>query len=118
MTKEIIIGGVPVKFAGNAATTYRYKQLFGTDILKLFMENGTNIDIDRILELAYVMHLQAEGYTTEQFTAETIEEYIAWLEEFDVTSLLQKAPEILSVWVDMSKQQSKAKKKYVQPKES
>lgn len=118
MTKEIIIGGIPVKFAGNAATTYRYKQLFGTDILKLFMENGTSLDIDRIMELAYVMHLQAEGYTTEQFTGETTEDYIAWLEQFDITSLLQKAPEILGVWVDMSKQQSKAKKKSAQQKES
>ena len=49
MTKEITIGGIPVKFAGNAATTYRYKQLFHTDILKAFMDNGVNLDIDRIL---------------------------------------------------------------------
>ena len=118
MTKEITIGGIPVRFAGNAATTYRYKQLFRTDILKAFMDNGVNLDIDRILELAYVMHLQAKGYTTEQFTAETADDYVAWLEQFDITSLLQKAPEILGVWVDMTKQQSKPKKKSDRQSES
>lgn len=91
MTKEITIGGIPVKFAGNAATTYRFKQLFKLDMLKLFMEKGTDIEIDRIIELAYVMHLQAEGYTTEQFNAETEDDYIAWLEQFDFTELLKFA---------------------------
>ena len=81
------------------------------DMLKLFMEKGTDLDIDRIIELAYVMHLQAEGYTTEQFNAETEDDYIAWLEQFDFTELLQHAPEILGIWVDTSKQQSKSKKK-------
>ena len=65
----------------------------------------------RIIELAYVMHLQAEGYTTEQFNAETEDDYIVWLEQFDFTELLQHAPEILGIWVDTSKQQSKSKKK-------
>jgi hypothetical protein len=118
MTKEIVIGGIPVKFAGNAATTYRYRQLFKLDMLRLFMEKGTDLDIDRIIELAYVMHLQAEGYTTEQFNAETTDDYIAWLERFDFTELLQRAPEILGVWVDTSKQQSKSKKKFARLKES
>lgn len=115
MTKEITIGGIPVKFAGNAATTYRFKQLFKLDMLKLFMEKGTDIEIDRIIELAYVMHLQAEGYTTEQFNAETEDDYIAWLEQFDFTELLQHAPEILGIWVDTSKQRSKSKKKSPRP---
>ena len=111
MTKEFVIGGVPVKFSGNAATTYRYKQVFHNDILKLFMEQGTSLEVDRIIELAYVMHLQAEGYTTEQYNAETKEDFFAWLEQFDFTELLTCAPEILSVWVDTNKTSSKAKKK-------
>lgn len=116
MTKEFIIGGVPMKFTGNSATTYRYKQVFHGDILKMFMEQGTNLEAERIMELAYVMHLQAEGYTTEQYNAEILDNYFAWLEQFDFSELLTSAPDILGVWVDTSKTGSTAKKKFAQQK--
>lgn len=111
MTKEIMIGGVPVVFTGNSATTYRYKQVFHHDLLKIFMEQGTNMETERLIELAYVMHLQAEGYTNEQYNAETFENYLTWLEQFDFSELLTSAPDILGVWVDTSKTGSVAKKK-------
>ena len=116
MTKEIMIGGVPMRFTGNAATTYRYKQVFRHDLLKIFMEQGTNMETERIIELAYIMHLQAEGYNNEQYNAETFDDYIAWLEQLGFSELLTSAPEILGVWVDTSKTGSTAKKKYAPPK--
>lgn len=116
MTKEIMIGGVPMSFTGNAATPYRYKQVFHEDILKIFMEQGTAMETDRIMELAYIMHLQAEGYTNEDYITVTGDDYIAWLEGLDFSEFLAVVPEILSVWIDTSKQSSTAKKKYVPPK--
>lgn len=116
MTKEIMIGGVPMRFTGNAATPYRYKQVFHNDILKIFMEQGTAMETDRIMELAYVMHLQAEGYTNERYITETSDDYIAWLEQIDFSEFLTSVPEILSVWIDTSKQSSIAKKKSAQLK--
>ena len=117
MTKEFIIGGVPMRFTGNSATTYRYKQVFHNDILKIFMEQGQSMETERILELAYIMHLQAEGYTNEQYNAETFDDYVAWLEQFSFSEFLTSAPDILSVWVDTSKQGSVAKKKSAQQKD-
>lgn len=117
MTREFTIGGVPIKFTGNSATTYRYKQVFHGDILKMFIEQGTNLEAERIMELAYVMHLQAEGYTTEQYNAETLDNYFAWLEQFDFKEFITSAPDILSVWVDTAKQGSIAKKKSAQLKD-
>lgn len=110
MTKEIMIGDVPVKFTGNAATTYRYKQLFQRDILKSFMAQGTDIDTDMIMELAYVMHLQAEGAGNEAFNKSSFESYLAWLDGLDFVEMLTAAPEILSIWADTSKQASASKK--------
>lgn len=111
MTKEIKIGGVPVKFCGNAATTFRYKSIFKRDILKDFIDKGTDIDLDEIIELAYVLKLQAEGYTNEQLAGIGYGDFVAWLETMDFLDLMNAAPEILSVWVDTNKQMSKAKKK-------
>ena len=106
-----MVGSVPVNFAGNAATTYRYKSLFGRDLMKAFVEQGTNLDTDMIFELAFTMHLQAEGYKTEQFSGVTYEDYLDWMEHYDFVDLVAAAPEIIKVWADTSKISSKAKKK-------
>ena len=34
MTKDILIGGKAVRMTANAATAYRYKQVFGKDLMK------------------------------------------------------------------------------------
>lgn len=111
MTKELMVGGVPVKFTGNAATAYRYKQLFQRDLIRSFLENGNDIDIDMITELAYVMHLQADGSTNEGFNAVSFEDYLTWLDGFEFIDLMTAAPQILGLWADTSKQTSKVKKK-------
>ena len=116
MTKEIMICGVPMKFTGNAATPYRYKQVFHNDILKTFVEQGTSMETDRIMELAFIMHMQADGCTNEDYTSTTSDDYVAWLENIDFSEFLTVMPEILGVWVDTSKQESAAKKKSVRRK--
>ena len=111
MTKKIKIGGVPVLFTGNAATTYRYKQIFKRDLLKTFMERGDDMDLDMITELAFIMKCQAEGYDSAKFNSTTFENYVDWLNTMDFMALMGAAPEILSVWADTSKTAVKAKKK-------
>lgn len=111
MTRDIKVGSVPVKFTGNAATTYRYKQLFKRDLIKEFMERGSDLDTDMIIELAYVMNLQASGATTETFNSTSFEDYLAWLDGFEFLDILGAAPEILGLWADNAQQVAKAKKK-------
>jgi hypothetical protein len=111
MTREIQIGGAPVKFTGNAATTYRYRQLFNRDLIRAFMQQGTDLDTDMIMELSFVMHLQAEGADNARFNSVSAEDYIAWLEGFEFLDVLGAAPEILGLWADSSKPVVRSKKK-------
>jgi len=111
MTKEINIGSVPVKFAGTAATTYRYKQIFKRDLLKAFMEKGQDIDTEMVTELAFIMKCQADGLTNEQFNQISFEDYVSWLDTIDFVPLMEAAPKIISLWADTSKLSVKAKKK-------
>jgi len=106
-----MIGSVPVKFTGNAATAYRFKQLFRHDLMKAFMEQGQNMDTDTILELAFVMKCQGEGFTSEQFNQLTEDDYVEWLGGMDFITLMEAVPEIIGVWADTSKITVKSKKK-------
>lgn len=111
MTKDILIGSELMKFTGNAATTYRYKQLFHRDLMRSFMEKGQDIDTDMIMEMAFVMKNQAAGLTNEEFNALTESDYMEWLSGIEFMPLMQAAPEILGLWANTSKATAKSKKK-------
>lgn len=108
MTKDIHIGESVVKMSGNAATALRFRQVFGADLLRTFSEQGENLDINIVLELGYVMHLQASG---SDFIGVSSDDFITWLEGFDTMDIFNAAKDIVSVWIDTNKTAVKAKKK-------
>lgn len=108
MTKDITIGGAVVKMSGNAATAIRYKQVFGADLLRAFSEQGENLDINIVLQLGYVMYLQASG---SDFTGVSPSDFMAWLEGFETMDMFNAAKDIVSVWIDTNKTTVKPKKK-------
>ena len=99
-------------FMANAATPIRLKQIFQTDFWKTFgtkeevTEENITENLDVISELAYVMHCQAEK---RDMMAENFEKYVAWLETLDGIAILNKASEIISLYISMEQQGSSAK---------
>lgn len=108
MTKEVLIGENAVKMSGNAATALRFRQVFGSDILRLFNEQGTNLDINVILQLGFIMRLQALG---SDFVGIGESDFIAWLEQFETMDVFMAAKDIVDIWIDTNKTAAKPKKK-------
>lgn len=113
---------VDVPFLANAATPFRYKSLFGKDLLLLFQkavnEDGV-YNIDFVSELAYVMAMQAKS-KTEGKDLNTInrDNMIEWLEQFGGFEMFNHANDIMNVYLGNEETTSKEKKKVRKPSES
>lgn len=114
MTKSIMLdGGKEIKLAANAATPFRYKQLFGADLLKLFQRSTTSEEegmalADVIAQLAFIMNRQAEGADMNTLS---VDEFFTWLEGFEAMDLVNVGQEILDVYISTTKTSVEAKKK-------
>ena len=113
---------VDVPFLANAATPFRYKSLFGKDLLLLFQkavnEDGA-YNIDFVSELAYVMAMQAKS-KTEGKDLNTInrDNMIEWLEQFGGFEMFNHANDIMNVYLGNEGATSKEKKKVRKPNEN
>lgn len=109
MTGAIQIGTNTIKLCGNAATAIRYKQVFHRDLLMSFKSmSPEDFDADIIKELAFIMMQQAAGA---DFKAVTFDDFVDWLEKFEETDLLNKASDIIGLWMSNTQTMAKAKKK-------
>lgn len=110
-----------VPFFANAATPFRFKAIFGKDLLVLFQtcSNDGVYDIDFVSQLAYTMAMQAEAKNNgrDMTTLGTVD-MIAWLEQFDGFEMLNKAKDIIEVYLGNSNTSSKEKKKVRKPSAS
>lgn len=98
MYKKIEIDGKEMEFVANAATPYRYKQIFRKDLLTILgNENATGESIEAVMELAFVMSKQAEKVDMNKLN---YDEFIAWLEGFSPMAFIDKTEELLSVYTD------------------
>lgn len=103
-----------VPFLANAATPFRFKALFGQDLLVLFQTCDTNgiYDIDFVSQLAFVMAMQAKakagGVDMSTINKDSM---MSWLEQFDGFTIYDKAKDILEVYLGGSEITSKEKKK-------
>lgn len=113
---------IKVPFLANAATPFRYKSLFGKDLLLLFQkavnEDGV-YDIDFVSELAFVMAMQARS-RNEDLDINTVnrDNMLSWLEQFGGFELFSHANEIMNVYLGNEETTSKEKKKVRKPSES
>lgn len=106
-------GGKEVKLAANAATPFRFKQLFGKDLLRIFNESSQNESemiglADTVTELAFIMNSQAEG---KDMNALSLDEFYSWLEDFEPMDFVVKAEDIINVYLSSTIATAEAKKK-------
>lgn len=99
MYKTIEIDGKEMEFAANAATPFRYKQVFKSDLFavlgneKRAEEEGAEV----VTKLAYIMHHQAKKDDMGKLNED---DFITWLEEFSSMAFINSADQIINVYMD------------------
>lgn len=106
-------GGKELTLTANAATPFRFKQLFGEDLLQILQKTTkagkNNLEItETISQLAFVMQKQAEKADLSSVT-ET--DFYAWLEEFEPMDFAWAAKDIISIYMQTTQPSVEAKKK-------
>lgn len=109
MFKEIQIGAHTIAMKATASTTYRFKQVFKRDILKVMMDNTgkEETEEDDVLKLAYIMAMSAEGRDMGALNEDT---YIGWLDQFEPMDLFIAQEDIMSVFQGNKKTEEEQKK--------
>ena len=99
MVKTITIDGREVKLAANAATPFRFRQMFKKDLLQILgnEEKAEAEGIDAVSGLAFIMAKQAEGADISKMTEN---DFIAWLEEFGPMAFIESAQDILEAYTE------------------
>ncbi len=103
----INIDGKEMEFAANAATPIRFKQIFKTDLMRMFQDTESVEYYEAVTQLAYVMNAQAEK---NGFNGKSFDDYCTWLEGFTPMAFINVAEEIVSVWTDSEATTSTPKK--------
>lgn len=107
MTSIVQIGDHEITMTANAATCYRYKQLFKRDLFQLFKSASEDMGMDVVQELAYVMMMQA----SKAVDSMSIDNYMTWLEDFDPLDFAHASGQIVNVYAGQQAMTSTAKKK-------
>lgn len=99
MLKTVTIDGNEIEFAANAATPFRYKQIFQKDLLQILgnEEKAQQEGVEAVTQLAYIMAKQAEKADMAKLSTD---DFITWLEGFSAMAFVEKAEEILNVYMD------------------
>ena len=99
MFKKITIDGKELEFAANAATPFRYKQIFKEDLFAI-LGNEQRVEtegVEAVTELAFIMAKQAEKADMNKLN---YDEFILWLEDFGPMAFVENAEEILNIYMD------------------
>lgn len=111
MNKTITIKeGQALDLSANAATPFRFKMTFGTDLLMILSKGTSEENLGSIgatvAQLAYVMNMQAKKRTDEL----SEDHFFEWLEQFDdPMTFTLKAKDIISFYYQNVKTSSKSK---------
>jgi len=99
MYTTIMIDGKEMGLSANAATPFRYKQVFKQDLFavlgneKRAEEEGAEV----VTKLAYIMYHQAEKSDMNKLNED---DFIAWLEGFSSMAFINVADEIVNAYMD------------------
>ena len=102
MYKKITIDGKEVEITANAATPFRYKQVFNKDIFQI-LGNEERVEtegVEAVTQICYIMNKQAQKADMNKLS---YDEFITWLEDFGPMAFIEASEEILSVYMDNEK---------------
>lgn len=99
MFKTLNIDGREVEFSANAATPFRYRQIFHKDLLSILgnEEKAQNEGVEAVTELAFIMAKQAEKADMGKLNEEM---FFEWLEGFGSMAFVNNAEDILNIYME------------------
>ena len=99
MFKTLNIDGREVEFSANAATPFRYRQVFHKDLLSILgnEEKAQNEGVEAVTELAFIMAKQAEKADMGKVNEEM---FFEWLEGFGSMAFVNNAEDILNIYME------------------
>ena len=99
MFKTLNIDGREIEFSANAATPFRYRQVFHKDLLSILgnEEKAENEGVEAVTELAFIMAKQAEKADMGKLNEEV---FFEWLEGFGSMAFVNNAEDILNVYME------------------
>ena len=99
MFKTLNIDGKEIEFSANAATPFRYRQIFHKDLLSILgnEEKAQNEGVEAVTELAFIMAKQAEKADMGKLNEEV---FFEWLEGFGSMAFVNNAEDILNVYME------------------
>jgi hypothetical protein len=99
MFKTLNIDGKEVEFSANAATPFRYRQIFHKDLLSILgnEEKAQNEGVEAVTELAFIMAKQAEKADMGKLNEEV---FFEWLEGFGSMAFVNNAEGILNIYME------------------
>ena len=113
MIKDVKIGDQTVAMAANAATPIRFASVFHEDPMKgmTALQNGGNAEGDAtslIMRLGFIMAMTAAH---RDFSKLKEDDYITWLEQFELMDFITAANDIIAVYLGNQELLSESKKK-------
>lgn len=99
MMKTIMIDGKETALLANAATPFRFRQIFKKDLLAILgnEKRAEEEGVVTVTQLAYIMAKQAEKTDLTTLNENT---FIEWLEGFGPMAFVEAAEDILNVYMD------------------
>ena len=99
MFKTLNIDGREVEFSANAATPFRYRQVFHKDLLSILgnEEKAQNEGVEAVTELAFIMAKQAEKADMGKLNEDV---FFEWLEGFGSMAFVNNAEDILNIYME------------------
>lgn len=110
MYGTVTIGGKGVEMVANAASPYRFKQIFREDFLKRAIEtNGNEAEsVDLFVRMGFIMAKQAEKADFGKLNEDS---FFLWLEDFEPSDVQMAAGEIANIYAGNAETSSTPKKK-------
>ena len=99
MFKKLTIDGNEMEFAANAATLFRFKQVFHKDLFSILgnEQKAESEGVEAVTQLAYIMAKQAEKADMNKLSED---EFMTWLEDFSGMAFVSAAEDILNIYMD------------------
>lgn len=108
MFKTIIVDGQEMELSANAATPFRFKQVFQKDLLAIFSneKRAEQEGLEAVAELAYIMNNQAKKSDMNKLSYEG---FIEWLEGFEPMAFVDASEDIIDAYTSQTRTTSTPK---------